>query len=63
MALINPYIYFNRNAEEGFTFMYIALSVGKSSMLLGSDVLDYLNASSPKYKDPQAKPGGPLLNV
>lgn len=72
MALLNPYIHFNGNAEEAFTFyktvfggefaklmrykelssaefpvpendanrlMHIALPIGKSSVLLGSDVL------------------------
>jgi PhnB protein len=72
MALINPYIHFNGNAEEAFTFyksvfggeftkilrykdlsspeypipendanrlMHIALPIGKSNVLLGSDVL------------------------
>jgi PhnB protein len=72
MALINPYIHFNGNAEEAFTFyksifggeftkimrykdlssaeypiaandanrlMHVALPIGKSSMLTGSDVL------------------------
>jgi PhnB protein len=72
MALINPYIHFNGNAEEAFTFyksvfggefakimrykdlaspehpiaendanrlMHIALPIGKSNVLMGSDVL------------------------
>ena len=72
MALINPYIHFNGNAEEAFSFyqsvfggeyakvmrykdlsssefpvaeedgnriMHIALPIGKSSVLMGSDVL------------------------
>ena len=75
MALINPYIHFNGNAEEAFTFyksvfggefakimrykdlsspeypvaeidanrlMYIALPIGKSNALLGSDVLEIM---------------------
>ncbi|HTQ64083.1 MAG TPA: VOC family protein [Puia sp.] len=75
MALINPYIHFNGNAEEAFTFyksvfggefakimrykdisspeypiaendanrlMHIALPIGKSSMLMGSDVLEIM---------------------
>lgn len=73
MALINPYIHFNGNAEEAFTFyksvfggefakmmrykdlasaeyplaendanrlMHIALPIGKSSVLMGSDTLE-----------------------
>lgn len=73
MALINPYIHFNGNAEEAFTFyksvfggefakiirygdlsspecpiaendanrlMHIALPIGKSDVLMGSDVLE-----------------------
>ena len=71
MALINPYIHFNGNAEEAFTFyksvfggtfakiarykdlssefpvaendanriMHIALPIGKSNVLMASDVL------------------------
>jgi PhnB protein len=75
MALINPYIHFNGNAEEAFTFyqsvfggtfskmlrygelsspehpiaepdasrlMHIALPIGKSSVLLGSDVMQIM---------------------
>ena len=75
MALINPYIHFNGNAEEAFTFyrsvfggefakimrykdlsspefpiaendsnrlMHIALPIGKSNELLGSDVLELM---------------------
>ena len=75
MALINPYIHFNGNAEEAFTFyksvfggeftkimrykdisspeypvaendanrlMHIALPIGKSNVLLGSDVLEIM---------------------
>lgn len=75
MALINPYIHFNGNAEEAFTFyksvfggefskmmrykdlaspafavaendahrlMHIALPIGPSSMLMGSDVLEIM---------------------
>ncbi|SEW40338.1 VOC family protein [Chitinophaga arvensicola] len=75
MALINPYIHFNGNAREAFTFyksvfggdftkvmhytdlsgpeypiaekdenriMHIALPIGKSNMLLGSDVLEVM---------------------
>ena len=75
MALINPYIHFNGDAEEAFTFyksvfggafarimrykdlsspeypiaendanrlMHIALPIGKSNMLLGSDVLEIM---------------------
>jgi PhnB protein len=75
MALINPYIHFNGNAEEAFTFyksvfggdfakimrykdmaspehpvaennanrlMHIALPIGKSNLLMGSDVLDIM---------------------
>lgn len=75
MALINPYIHFNGNAEEAFTFyksvfggefakmmrykdlsgpgfpiadkdanrlMHIALPIGKTSMLMGSDVLEMM---------------------
>lgn len=75
MALINPYIHFNGNAEEAFTFyksifggelakimrykdlsspeypiaendanriMHIALSIGKSNVLMGSDVLEIM---------------------
>lgn len=75
MALINPYIHFNGNAEEAFTFyksvfggefarmmrykelsspefpvaesdgnrlMHIALPIGKSTSLLGSDVLEVM---------------------
>ncbi|MEZ0541351.1 VOC family protein [Fibrella arboris] len=74
MALLNPFIYFNGNAEEAFTFyrsvfggefarvarykdiasadypisendanrlMHIALPIGKSNMLLGSDVMEH----------------------
>jgi PhnB protein len=75
MALINPYIHFNGNAEEAFTFyrsvfggefakimrykdlaspeypiaendanrlMHIALPIGKSTTLMGSDVLEIM---------------------
>jgi PhnB protein len=75
MALINPFIHFNGNAEEAFTFyrsvfggeftkimrykdlssaehpvaetdadrlMYIALPIGKSNSLIGSDVLEVM---------------------
>jgi PhnB protein len=75
MALINPYIHFNGDAEEAFTFyrsvfggefikimrykdlsspeypvaendanrlMHIALPIGKSNMLMGSDVLEIM---------------------
>lgn len=75
MASINPYIHFNGNAEEAFSFyrsvfggefsrimrykevsgpefsipekeaerlMHIALPIGKSTMLLGSDVLEMM---------------------
>ena len=75
MALLNPFIHFNGNAEEAFTFyksvlggdftkiarykdvssaefpvaqndlnkiMHIALPVGKSNVLLGSDVLEMM---------------------
>ena len=75
MALINPYIHFNGNAEEAFTFyksvfgreftkvmrykdlsspeypvaendanriMHIALPIGKSNALMGSDVLEIM---------------------
>jgi PhnB protein len=75
MALINPFIHFNGNAEEAFTFyrsvfggeftkimrykdlssaehpvaetdadrlMYIALPIGKSNALIGSDVLEVM---------------------
>lgn len=75
MAHINPYVHFNGNAEEAFTFyktvfggefakimryknlssaefpvaendanrlMHIALPIGKSSMLMGSDVLEIM---------------------
>ena len=75
MALINPYIHFNGNAEEAFTFyksvfggefakimrykdlsspeypiaendanriMHIALPIGKSNVLKGSDVLEIM---------------------
>jgi PhnB protein len=75
MASINPYIHFNGNAEEAFTFyksvfggefarvarfkdlasaehpisekeqnkiMHIALPIGKSSMLMGSDTPEFL---------------------
>ena len=75
MALINPYVHFNGNAEEAFTFyksvfggefakimrykdlsspefpvtendanriMHIALSIGKSNVLLASDVLEIM---------------------
>jgi len=75
MALINPHIHFNGNAEDAFTFyksvfggefakimrykdlsspeypvaeidanrlMYIALPIGKSNALLGSDVLEIM---------------------
>jgi PhnB protein len=75
MALINPYIHFNGNAEEAFTFyksvfggefakimrykdlsspeypvaendanrlMHIALPIGTSNMLMGSDVLEIM---------------------
>ena len=75
MALINPYIHFNGNAEEAFTFyksvfggefakikrykdlssaeypiaesdanrlMHIALPIGKSNVLMGSDVLEVM---------------------
>ena len=75
MALINPYIHFNGNAEEAFTFyksvfggefttimrykdlsspehpvaendanrlMHIVLPIGKSNVLMGSDVLDIM---------------------
>lgn len=75
MARINPYIHFNGNAEEAFTFyksvfggefakvlrykdlsspeypipendanrlMHIALPIGKSDMLLGSDVMEMM---------------------
>jgi PhnB protein len=75
MALVNPYIHFNGNAEEAFTFyrsvfggefakimrykdlsspefpvaendanrlMHIALPIGKSNVLLGSDVLEIM---------------------
>lgn len=75
MALINPYIHFNGNAEEAFTFyksvfggeftkmmrykdlsssdypipendanrlMHIALPIGKSNSLLGSDVMEMM---------------------
>jgi PhnB protein len=75
MALINPYIHFNGNAEEAFTFyksvfggefakmmrykdlsspefpvaendanrlMHIALPIGKSNVLMGSDVLQIM---------------------
>ncbi len=75
MAQINPYIHFNGNAEEAFTFyksvfggefamiarfkdisspenpiseseankiMHIALSIGKSSVLMGSDTPEFM---------------------
>ena len=75
MALINPYIHFNGNAEEAFTFyksafggafaklmrykdlaspehpiaendankvMHIALPIGKSNVLMGSDTLEVM---------------------
>ena len=75
MALINPYIHFNGNAEEAFTFyksvfggkftkmmrykdlsgpdypipeneanrlMHIALPIGKSNSLIGSDVMEMM---------------------
>jgi len=75
MALINPYIHYNGNAEEAFTFyksvfggeferivrfkdfanpehpvpakeenriMHIALPIGKSSMLMGSDTPEFM---------------------
>lgn len=75
MALINPYIHFNGNAEEAFTFyksvfggefamvirfrdmpvqgnpiseseadkmMHIALPIGKSNVLMGSDTPEYM---------------------
>jgi PhnB protein len=75
MAQINPYIHFNGNAEEAFTFyrsvfggefarvarfkdlasvehpitekeqnkiMHIALPIGKSSMLMGSDTPEFM---------------------
>ena len=75
MALINPHIHFNGNAEEAFKFyksvfggaftklmrykdlsspehpvaesdanrlMYVALPIGKSNVLLGSDVLEIM---------------------
>jgi PhnB protein len=75
MASINPYIHFNGNAEEAFTFyksvfggefervvrfkdlasaehpisekeqnriMHIALPIGKSSMLMGSDTPEFM---------------------
>jgi PhnB protein len=75
MARINPYIHFNGNAEEAFTFyrsvfggefarimrykdlsgpehpiaendanriMHIALPIGKTNMLMGSDVLEVM---------------------
>jgi PhnB protein len=75
MALLNPYIHFNGNAEEAFTFyksvfggeftkimrykdlssaeypiaendadriMHIALPIGKSNVLMGSDVLEIM---------------------
>jgi PhnB protein len=75
MALINPHIHFNGNAEEAFTFyksvfggefakvlryrdvsspehavaendanrlMHIALPIGKSNVLMGSDVLEVM---------------------
>ncbi len=75
MALINPYIHFNGNAEEAFTFyrsvfggafakvmrykdlsspdhpiaendanriMHISLPIGKSNLLMGSDVLEVM---------------------
>ena len=75
MALINPYVHFNGNAEEAFMFyksvfggefartmryqeisspeypvaendanrlMHIALPIGKSTMLMGSDVLEVM---------------------
>ncbi|MFL5746090.1 MAG: VOC family protein [Niastella sp.] len=75
MAFINPYIHFNGNAEEAFTFyrsvfggefakimrykdlsspeypvaendanrlMHIALPIGKSNVLMGSDVLEIM---------------------
>lgn len=75
MALINPYIHFNGNAEEAFTFyksvfggefakimrykdlsspefpvaendanrlMHISLPIGKSNVLMGSDVLEMM---------------------
>src|SRR6266542_1803543 len=75
MALINPYIHFNGNAEEAFTFyksvfggefakimrykdlsspehpvaendanrlMHITLPIGKSNVLMGSDVLEIM---------------------
>ncbi len=75
MALINPYIHFNGNAEEAFTFykavfggafariarykdiarpdfpvaendanriMHIALPIGKSNVLMGSDILEIM---------------------
>lgn len=75
MALINPYIYFNGNAEQAFTFyksvfggefaqsirykdfsspdhpvaesdgnriMHIALPIGKSNVLMASDVLEIM---------------------
>ena len=75
MALLNPYIHFNGNAQEAFTFyksvfggefakimhykdlsspefpvaendanriMHIALPIGKSSALMGSDVLEIM---------------------
>ena len=79
MALINPYIHFNGNAEEAFTFyksvfggafsslarykdiasaaypipendgnrvMHIALPIGKSDWLIGSDVLEMMGKVS-----------------
>lgn len=75
MALINPYIHFNENAKEAFTFyksvfggefatiirykdlsspahpvaendanrlMHIVLLIGKSNVLMGSDVLEIM---------------------
>ncbi len=75
MALINPYVHFNGNAEEAFKFyksvfggefakimrykdlsnpeypvaendanriMHVALPIGKSSVLMGSDVLEIM---------------------
>jgi PhnB protein len=75
MALINPYIHFNGNAEEAFTFyksvfggefakisrykeisspeypvaendanriMHIALPIGKTNVLMGSDVIEIM---------------------
>lgn len=81
MALINPYIHFNGNAEEAFIFyqsvfggefvkmirykdpsspehpiaendanrlMHIALPIGKSNVLMGSDVLEIMGKVTEK---------------